>query len=84
MEKYTKHPFSVKVNSKTYNVEPVWDGGYCRRFKISTDCEYLFTLCVDEYDNWQMEKDVTPLDKELINEIGSAIEDYAAGERMPE
>jgi hypothetical protein len=34
----------------------------------------MFTLCVDEYGNWQMEDDVKPIDASLIDNIGKAIE----------
>ena len=37
----------------------------------------MFTLCTDENENWGMEDDVTPLDKNLIDEIGKAIEAYS-------
>jgi hypothetical protein len=70
--------FTVTVNDKVYNVEPICDDDHCTRFKISTDCEYLFTLCMNDYGNWEMEKDITPLDEKLIDEIGRAIEYHDA------
>ena len=66
--------FMIEVNGKEYSVLPICDEDECTRFRISTNCEYLFTLCTDEYGNWQMEKDVVPLDENLIDEIGRAIE----------
>ena len=66
--------FTISVNGKIYNVEALCDKEDCMRFKILTDCEYLFTLCTDEYGNWKMEEDVIPLDEKLADEIGRAIE----------
>lgn len=70
--------FTINVNGKTYNVTALREEGYCNRFKIATNCEYLFTLCTDNDGNWQMEKDVTPLNDSLADEIGKAIEEYDA------
>ena len=70
--------FTIEVNGKKYNVQPVCDGDHCTRFKISTDCEYLFTLCIDDYGNWQMDEDVIPLDENLVDKIGTAIEFHDA------
>ena len=73
-----KEEFTIEVREKIYHVQPVCDEEHCTRFKISTDCEYLFTLCIDDYGNWQMEQDVIPLDENLVDEIGRAIEFYDA------
>jgi hypothetical protein len=69
--------FTIDVNKNRYQVEPICDED-CTRFKISTECEYLFTLCVDEYGNWQVEEDVIPLTENLVEEIGRAIEFHDA------
>ena len=71
---YKEAVFTIDVNNKTYYVEPVCDNAHCTRFKISTQCEYMFTLYIDEYGHWHMEEDVTPLDENLIDDIGKAIE----------
>ncbi|HEX5152161.1 MAG TPA: hypothetical protein VFW07_11990 [Parafilimonas sp.] len=71
---YTEKMFTIDVNSSLYYVEPVCNDGNCTRFKISTECEYMFTLYVDKHGNWQMESDVKPIDEGLIDEIGKAIE----------
>ena len=68
--------FTIVVHNRKYNVTPLCDEDHCTRFKISNDCDYLFTLCVDDYGNWQMEKDVVALDDQLTDDIGRAIEEY--------
>ena len=70
--------FIIEVHGKEYHVEPICDEDHCTRFRLSTNCEYLFTLCADEYGNWQIEKDVIPLDENLADEIGRAIEHHDA------
>jgi len=70
--------FNVTVNKTEYTIEPICNEDHCTRFKVSTNCEYLFTLCMNEHGHWEMEKDVTPLDEKLIDEIGRAIEYYDA------
>jgi len=71
---YKEEVFKIDVNGNLYYVEPICNNDHCTRFKISTECEYMFTLCVDEYGNWQMEDDVKPIDASLIDNIGKAIE----------
>lgn len=71
-----KNNFTINVNGKTYNVTAIREDGHCNRFKIAINCEYLFTLRTDDNGNWQMEKDVTPLNDSLADEIGKAIEEY--------
>ena len=73
-DSYKEEEFIVRVNDNLYYVEPICTDDHCTRFKISTECEYMFTLCVDEYGNWQMEDDVKPIDASLIDNIGKAIE----------
>ena len=38
--------FKIDVNNKIYNIKV--HGDYTSKFKIETDCEYLFTLLMDE------------------------------------
>jgi hypothetical protein len=77
-EHTTENNFTINVNGKTYSVTAYCEDDHCSRFKIETDCEYLFTLCTDDEGNWQIEKDVTILYEGLIDQIGSAIEEYDA------
>ena len=74
--------FKILVNGLEYSVEPVCDEDQCTRFRISTNCEYLFTVRTDEYGNWLMEGDVVPLDEKLPDEIGRAIDVYDARQEM--
>lgn len=68
--------FQINVNGKLYNVTPNCNNDHCTRFKIDTNCDYLFTLCTDEEGHWEAEKDVTVLNESLVYEIGRAIEEY--------
>jgi len=68
--------FTVDVNNKQYFIEPICENDYCLRFKIFSNRGYMFTLCIDENGHWQMEDDVTPMNRNLIKEIGKAIEYY--------
>jgi len=68
--------FQINVNEKVYNVTAYCNESRCTRFKIETNCNYLFTLCTDEEGHWEAEKDVTMLDETLVEEIGRAIEEY--------
>jgi hypothetical protein len=36
----------------------------------------MFTLCMDANGDWQMEDDVTPMDENLLEDIGRAIDYY--------
>jgi hypothetical protein len=74
--------FKILVNGKEYSVEPICNEDQCTRFRISNNCEYLFTVRTDEYGNWQMEEDVVPLDETLADEIGRAIEVHDAGNEI--
>ena len=67
--------FQITVNGKTYNVT-VQTHNLNSYFKIETDCEYLFTVSMDEEGQWQAEKDVTLLNGDLVEKIGRAIEEY--------
>ena len=71
-----KSKFQISVNGKVYNVTAYCNNDHCTRFKIETNCDYLFTLCTDEEGHWEAEKDVTIMDESLIDEIGRAIEEY--------
>ena len=71
-----KSKFQINVNEKVYNVTAYCNESHCTRFKIETNCNYLFTLCTDEEGHWEAEKDVTMLDGTLVEEIGRAIEEY--------
>ena len=73
---YKKDVLTIDVNKNKYYIEPICNDDNCTRFKVSTQCEYMFTLCLDENRNWQMEDDVTPMDESLVYEIGKAIEHY--------
>lgn len=68
--------FKINVNDKTYSVIAYCNEVHCSKFKIETDCEYLFTLCTDEEGNWEIENDVTVLDDNLVEQIGRAIEEH--------
>ena len=79
METNNKEPaFTVNAHSRTYYVEPVGNDDHCTRFKISTECEYMFTLCIEKYGNWSMEGDVIPINETLVDDISIAIEQYDA------
>ena len=67
--------FHVTVNGKTYNVTAETEN-FNSYFKIETDCEYLFTVSMDEEGQWHAEKDVTVLDENLVEKIGRAIEEH--------
>lgn len=73
-DSYKEEMFTVRVNNNLYYVEPVCIDDRCTRFKISTECEYMFTLYVNEYGDWKIEDDVKPIDESLIDNIGKAIE----------
>jgi len=73
---YKKEVFTIDVNKNKYYIEPICNDDNCSRFKVSTECEYMFTLCKDENGNWYMEDDVTAIDGTLVDEIGRAIEEY--------
>lgn len=68
--------FQINVNGKQYNVTAYCNEIHCTRFKIETNCDYLFTLCTDEEGHWEVEKDLTIMDESLVDEIGRAIEEY--------
>jgi hypothetical protein len=69
--------FTVNVNEEQYYIQPVCEpNDMCTKFKVSTDCSYMFTLCMNDNGYWEMEKDVTPMFKDLIQEIGNAIEKH--------
>jgi hypothetical protein len=66
--------FRININNKTYNVKAY--GDYTSKFKIETDCEYMFTVIMDEEGQWHCENDVTVLNENLIQQIGRAIEEH--------
>jgi hypothetical protein len=66
----------IAVNTKEYNVSVSYEGVYLSRYKIETDCEYLFTLYMDEEGTWKAENDVKLLDENLVEQIGRAIEEH--------
>jgi hypothetical protein len=68
--------FQINVNGNVYNVTAYCNESHCTRFKIETNCNYLFTLCTDEEGYWKTEKDVTIMDESLVEEIGRAIEEH--------
>ncbi|CAN5144145.1 hypothetical protein BH11BAC6_BH11BAC6_17240 [soil metagenome] len=68
--------FTINVNGKKYIIEALETDK--TRFKVSTDCDYLFTLTRNYNMGWQMESDVTALDDDIADNIGSAIENYLA------
>ena len=68
--------FEVVFNNNTYKVTVSYEGEYITHFKIETDCEYLFTLSMDEEGIWHAENDVEVLDESLVEQIGKAIEEY--------
>jgi hypothetical protein len=68
--------FSITVNNNHYKVTVSYEGVYISHYKIETDCEYLFTLYMDEEEAWHAEKDVKLLDESLVEQIGRAIEEY--------
>jgi hypothetical protein len=73
-DSHKEEVFTIDVNGNLYYVEPICNKDHCTRFKISTECEYMFTLCVNEYGDWEMEDDVKPIDESLTDNIGKAIE----------
>lgn len=68
--------FSVIVNDNTYKVTVSYEGVYISHYRIETDCEYLFTLYMDEDGKWHPEDDVKMLDESLVEQIGRAIEEH--------
>ena len=67
--------FEVVVNNNFYKVTVSYEDVYLSHYKIETDCQYLFTLQMDE-GGWHTENDVKVLDERLIEQIGRAIEEY--------
>jgi len=74
-ENKAESQFQVTVNGKTYNVTEHVEN-LDSHFKIETDCEYLFTISMDEKGYWHAEKEVTMQDQNLVDKIGRAIEEY--------
>ncbi len=71
--------FTVDVNNEQYYIEPILEYEKLTiKFKVSTTCEYMFTLCLNENGEWSMESEVTPLYKDLVSQIGQAIEKHDA------
>jgi len=68
--------FTVTVNKNTYKVSVSYEDVYLSHYRIETDCQYLFTLYMDEEGTWHAENNVTVLDESLVEEIGTAIEEY--------
>jgi hypothetical protein len=71
-----ENDFKVVVNNTAYKVTVSYEGPYISHYKIETDCQYLFTLSMDEEGTWHAENDVTVLDENLVEQIGRAIEEY--------
>jgi len=68
--------FEVVVNNNFYKVTVSYEDVYLSHYRIETDCQYLFTLYMDEEGTWHAENNVTVLDESLVEEIGTAIEEY--------
>ena len=68
--------FTVQVNNEKYLIEPVHTEETTIKFKVSTLCEYMFTLETDDNGSWKIADDVIPMDNELVQNIGNAIEEY--------
>lgn len=75
---FNENRFTITVNNNKYLVTAFCGDDGCNRFKIENACEYMFTLCINNEGRWEMEKDVTPLDESLIDDIGRAIEEQEA------
>ena len=73
-----KNHFTIQVNNRNYFIKPIHLKGDAKRFEVSTNSAYMFTLCTDEYHDWQMENDVTPLYRTLVEQIGTEIEFHDA------
>ncbi|MEP6683921.1 MAG: hypothetical protein ABJA35_11705 [Parafilimonas sp.] len=73
---YIEDNFEIHVNTEVYKVESVTGSNNSFKFRISTACEYMFTLNLDDEGNWKMEDDVIPMNDELVNQIGQAIEQH--------
>ena len=73
---YIEDVFDIKVNNEVYKVESNCNDDNCFKFKVSTACEYMFTLDLYENGSWKMEDDVIPIDSSLVSEIGYAIEQH--------
>jgi hypothetical protein len=76
LEKLDENNFHIAINNKTYNVNVSYEGVSLSRYKIETDCEYLFTLYMDKEGTCKAENDVKLLDENFIETIGRAIEEH--------
>ena len=68
--------FHVTVNGKMYNVEAFGDKNLNSYFEVEGDHSYLFTLSMDEDGQWCAEKETSVLDKNLVEQVGGAIEEH--------
>ena len=74
--------FKIHVNGSEYTVTPVHIvvemqniKTHKERFRVETGCEYLFTIEMNEEWFWQItDDDVKPIDHNIVQEIGEAIE----------
>jgi hypothetical protein len=72
----TEEQFEIQVSSERYFVQPSSNESNSIKYKVSTLCDYMFTLELDDNANWLTGKDVIALDNDLINQIGNAIEKH--------
>jgi hypothetical protein len=68
--------FQIVVNNSTYKVTVSYEGMRISHYRIETDCQYLFTLSMDEEGTWHAENDVKVLEESLVEQIGRAIEEH--------
>jgi len=74
--------FKINVNEQEYTVTPIHieietpgKKTHKERFRIETGCEYLFTIEMTEEWYWRItDDDVKPIDQNIVQEIGEAIE----------
>ena len=69
--------FSINVRDENYLVDAI-DLGSEFEFKISTACNYIMTVHLNEEGIWSANKDVEVLDETLVEDIGDAIEKHNA------
>ena len=54
---YKEKTFIIHLDEIKYCIELLNKNPHHTRFKVSTECEYMFTLCADENGNCGIEDD---------------------------
>jgi len=65
--------FVIEVRNENYQVEQV-DLGKDFEFRISTACNYIMTIHLNDDGIWEANSDVAVLNDTLVEDIGKAIE----------